>query len=258
MPSRSLPVESSGPAQIILEAVGVSGGYPTRPVLHQIDCRLVRGELLVLIGTNGAGKSTFLKAIMGLVPLSAGSIRFDGQTIDGWLPHERARRGLAYVMQSGSIFPNLTVDENMQAATADLSEPARTEGIESALDVFESLREARGQRAGLLSGGQRQMLALTMILARQPRVLLLDEPCAGLAPDLVSMVLERLAGICASQGTAIFLIEQNVRAALDVAHRAILMERGRITLETARPREWRTSGNLERLLWGAAPEEPVR
>ncbi len=252
---RTEPLATAATAVKRLAISTLSAGYGQRPILEEVTLSLPRAELVAIIGPNGAGKSTLLKAVMGLASVTAGSIYVDGVDIEPWEPHERARNGIAYVMQGGAIFPGLTIAKNLEAATADLAPEDRSEGIDQALALFDDFEMNLDRRAGLLSGGERQMLALAMIFARRPRVLLLDEPSAGLAPRLVESMLAKTVTICREWGTSVLLVEQNVRAALGVADRALLLDHGRVVGETSEPLEWVTSGYLERMLWGHSSAE---
>ena len=250
IPAPAVPEPDARPDEAILRITQLTAGYGQRTVIDDLSLSLQAGEIVALLGVNGAGKSTLLKALIGLVPTSSGSVYFGSRNIVGWPPHQRARSGLAYLMQGGAVFPGLSVLANLEAATADLDPDARKLGIEDVLRLFGGLVEAVDRRAGLLSGGQRQMLALAMIFARRPRVLLLDEPSAGLSPRLMEAVLEKITVACRSWNASVLLVEQNVRAALNIAHRAAVMDRGRLTLETSDPRAWLSGGHLDRLLWG--------
>ena len=233
----------------ILTTSELTAGYGSRTVVDRVSLSLGAGEILTLIGANGAGKSTLLKALIGLVPVKSGSVVFGSTAIHEWPAHRRARIGLAYLMQGGAVFPTLTVRANLAAATADLPPEAAAAGIAEVLRLFEMLEEWQDRRAGLLSGGERQLLALAMLFARGPKVALLDEPSAGLSPRLVEVVLAKVVLVCRTQKTAVLLVEQNVRSALAVAHRAAVMERGKVVVETPEPLSWLSNGALEDVLW---------
>ncbi len=196
-----------------------------------VSFRVPAGSLVALLGANGAGKTTVLRAVAGLTPAAAGRILFHGQEIQGLAPHEIVRRGLALCPEGRRVFPNLTVLENLllgghfrrdrQALAADL---------EHLFATFPRLAERRTQRAGTLSGGEQQMLALGRALMSRPRLLLLDEPSLGLAPLLVREVF-RIAARLRDEGVTLLVVEQNAFAALKIADYAYILENGRLTLE---------------------------
>src|SRR5262245_39440639 len=190
-----------------------------------IALEVAEGELVCLIGANGAGKSSTLKAICGLAPVHAGSVRYDGGEISRARVHELPRRGLVLVPEGRGIFPQLTVQENLQMGAY-----SRGGGdVEKQYETFPRLRERRGQVAGTLSGGEQQMLAMARALMAEPRLLLLDEPSMGLAPLMVAKIFEVVLDI-ARRGVTILLVEQNARLALEVASRGYVMESGAMVL----------------------------
>jgi branched-chain amino acid transport system ATP-binding protein len=193
-----------------------------------VSLEIKPGELVCLIGANGAGKSTFLKAVAGLLQPAAGRIEFDGREITALAPHARVRCGMALVPEGRGIFSRLTVTENLQLG-AYLAPDRLAQGMEHAFSLFPRLAERRRQIAGTLSGGEQQMLAIARALMSQPRLLLLDEPSMGLAPILVRKVFEIIRRISA-EGTTLLLVEQNARLALEVSHRGYVMESGRVVL----------------------------
>jgi len=204
--------------------------YGAIQALHGISISVEPGEIVTLIGANGAGKSTTLRAVSGLCKPSEGSITFEGKKLAGLAPHKVLRLGLAQVPEGRGIFPNLTVDENL-----DLGAFVRTNKKDVVTDrdrvftLFPRLKERIGQRAGTLSGGEQQMLAIGRALLARPRLLLLDEPSLGLAPQLVQTIFKIIREINAT-GTTIFLVEQNAHMALRVAHRAYVLEVGRVVM----------------------------
>jgi len=214
----------------LLAIENLSVHYGAICALHGVSIAVEPGEIVTLIGANGAGKSTALRAVSGLVKPSAGAIAFDGKALSGLAPHKILRLGLAQVPEGRGIFPNLTVDENL-----DLGAFARTNRKEVADDrervfaLFPRLKERLDQRAGTLSGGEQQMLAIGRALLARPRLLLLDEPSLGLAPQLVQTIFKIIREINAT-GTTIFLVEQNAHMALRVAHRAYVLEVGRVVM----------------------------
>jgi len=205
--------------------------YGAIRALHGIDVEVEAGAIVTLIGANGAGKSTTLRAISGMVRSTEGAIVFDGRPIQGMPPHRILRLGVAHVPEGRGIFANLTVDENLSlGAYARHDHAAVRADRDKSLDLFPRLRERLQQNAGTLSGGEQQMLAIARGLMSRPRLLLLDEPSLGLAPQLVQTIFQIIREIN-RQGTTILLIEQNAHMALQVAHRAYVLETGSIAME---------------------------
>ncbi|MBF0189775.1 MAG: ABC transporter ATP-binding protein [Magnetococcales bacterium] len=212
----------------ILELRGVDVAHGRTPVLHGVSLTVGRGEIVTLIGANGAGKSTLLMAIFGLPSVSRGEVWFDGQPITRLPTHRVARLGLAQVPEGRRIFPGMTVLENLvmgsMVGEKDEAALARIHAL------FPLLRERGGQRAGTLSGGEQQMLAIGRALMSRPRLLLLDEPSLGLAPLMIRRIFQALREIVA-EGTTLFLVEQNANQALRLADRGYVLANGRIVLE---------------------------
>jgi ABC-type branched-subunit amino acid transport system ATPase component len=194
------------------------------PILRGVSLTAEEGELTVIIGPNGAGKSTLVKAVAGLVPVSAGRVTLDGQDITGLRPDTMGARGLAYVPQTDNIFRQLTIRENLLLVLRRA--PDRADRMEELFALFPALRDKARERAGALSGGQRQMLAVAMALATRPRVVLMDEPSAGLAPKIAAEVLDLARGLTA-QGVTVLLVEQNVKQGLRVADHCYILAEGR-------------------------------
>jgi branched-chain amino acid transport system ATP-binding protein len=216
----------------LLEIEGLESGYGKKTVLHGVSLRVDEGEVVALLGHNGAGKSTTLHTILGLMPARSGEVRFAGARWADGDPAENGRRGIALVPQGRGVFPDLTVIENLElGAWNGRSRGARTQRMNEVFELFPVLAERRGQRAGTLSGGQQQMVAVGTALMQQPRLLMMDEPSIGLAPVLVQRVLETVMQINRRFGTAVVLVEQNVKTALGVSSRAYVMKSGRIVLE---------------------------
>ncbi len=210
-----------------LEVADLWAGYePDLPILRGASIRAAAGEIVVLLGPNGAGKSTLVKAIAGLVAISAGRTSLDGAEITHLPAHLMVRHGLAYVPQTDNVFVAMTVDENLRLAAFAGAGAERRARTESVYALFSELAAQRRRPAGHLSGGQRQMLAIGRALMVRPRVLILDEPSAGLSPRLVETVFAKLAEIRAG-GIAILLVEQNARAALAIGDRAYVLVEGR-------------------------------
>jgi branched-chain amino acid transport system ATP-binding protein len=212
-----------------LQVRGLVAGYARDlPILHGVDLRVPAGTMAAIIGPNGAGKSTLIKAIAGLVPVSGGTVALDGTDITGTRPDRLGALGLAYVPQTDNIFRTLTVAENLVLALRRV--PDRAVRLAELHALFPPLAQKARERAGALSGGQRQMLAVAMALATRPRAVLMDEPSAGLAPKVVAEVLDLARGLTA-QGTTVVLVEQNVREALRVADHVWVLAEGENRLD---------------------------
>jgi len=209
----------------LLAAEGLVGGYGGNDILQGVDLKVGAQEIAVIVGPNGAGKSTAMKAIFGLIKLRQGRVTLDDQDITNEAPDRLVRRGMAYVPQERNVFRNLTVQENLEMGAY-----VRHDGIAGALDrvyaLFPPLREKRRQPTGELSGGQRQMVAIGRALMIEPRLLLLDEPTAGLSPRYMDEILERVVAIN-REGVGILMVEQNARQALAVAHTGYVLATGR-------------------------------
>jgi len=215
----------------MLEVVQLTAGYGAIEALHGISFDVRPGEIVTLIGANGAGKSTTLRAISGLIRARSGEIRFEGRSIANLPPHEIVGLGLAHVPEGRMVFSNLTVMENLRmGAYLQRDEAAIASTLGQVFDIFPRLRERERQNAGTLSGGEQQMLAIGRALMGQPRFLMLDEPSLGIAPLLVKSIFEQIVRINREQGLAILLVEQNANLALRVSQRGHVLETGRITL----------------------------
>jgi len=233
----------------MLELKDMHAAYGKKEVLHGISLAVKEGEILAIIGPNGAGKSTLLKVAAGLLPPTQGTILYGGRDITGLDCPARVRQGVVYFMQGGVIFPGLTVRENLELGQH--RQNGKANGVfDDVLQLFPEIKNWLPRRAGLLSGGQRQQVALAMVLLKQPRVLLLDEPSAGLAPNLVKDTMRKVQEINHRFGTTILLVEQNVGEAVNVAQRAILLLNGQIDWQTDRPQELQKNGMLDRLFLG--------
>jgi ABC-type branched-subunit amino acid transport system ATPase component len=222
-------VAGSGRRTIALEARDVVTGYGEVDILHGVSAVVHTGEMVAIIGPNGAGKSTLLRAIFGLLPTRAGSVHLLGEDVTNRPPDELVKRGLGYVPQVDNVFPSLTILENLEMG-AFVRRDGFSERAEQMFAMFPDLASRRGEVAGRLSGGQRQMLALARAMMLDPKILLLDEPSASLAPKMVGNIFERIKMINEG-GTGILLVEQNAREALSVCDRAYVLAMGLNRLE---------------------------
>jgi branched-chain amino acid transport system ATP-binding protein len=215
----------------LLEIRDLEAGYGPINVLHKVSVTVDRGEIVAMIGANGAGKSTTLMCTSGIVKARGGSIAFDGRDLTGGRvpPHEIVRLGLTQAPEGRKIFPRLTVLENLEmGAFTRTDRDGIAKDIERAYALFPILRQRQSQVGGLLSGGQQQMLAIARALMARPKLLLLDEPSLGLAPQLVTQIFGVIKELN-QQGVSVLLVEQNARMALKIAHRGYVLETGRIT-----------------------------
>ena len=213
----------------VLELDNVVGGYGDTQILHGVSMHVDAGEIVVIIGPNGAGKSTAMKAVFGLLKLTEGSVLLDGNAITNTPPEKVVRHGVCYVPQTGNIFPSLTVEENLEMGAF-----VRTDDFKPRLneiyEMFPPLLEKRQQAAGTLSGGQRQMVAMGKALMLEPKILLLDEPTAGLSPKFRGEIFETVKKIN-SAGTPILMVEQNAKQALGIANRGYVLVDGKNRFE---------------------------
>lgn len=209
----------------------VSAGYRRLQVLHDVSMRVEQGEIVALVGANGAGKTTLLRAISGLIGVTGGTITFEGQRIDGMRPERIVRLGLVHVPEGRALFGPLTVMENLQMGAYTRRDRAElTSSLDEVFALFPVLAQRRNQRADTMSGGEQQMLAIARALMARPRLLSLDEPSIGLAPNLVTAVLEAVTRIRDS-GVTVLIVEQNATHALRISDRAYVLESGDITIE---------------------------
>ncbi|MEV5927788.1 urea ABC transporter ATP-binding subunit UrtE [Streptomyces cellulosae] len=211
----------------MLQIQSVRAGYDRTTVLHGVTVEVPKDGVAAVLGHNGAGKSTLLRTVMGLLPASAGTVLLDGEDITRLAPHKRVARGVAYVPQGQQSFPHLTTAENLRLV-AD-GRPDGQEAVAEALDLFPVLRELSGRRAGLLSGGQRQQLAIARALVTRPRLLLLDEPTEGIQPSVVAEIEETILALTRRGGLSVLLVEQHVGFAMRAAQRYYVLEAGRVT-----------------------------
>ena len=217
--------DQTGP---ILVAEALSVGYGKKTVVDGVDLRLDRGEVLLILGHNGAGKTTLMRGIFGLIKPRAGRVLHDGADITGRRPAENVMAGIAFVPQGHGIFPSLSVRENLDLGAFAVHDTAHIpDNLKIVFEMFPILAERAGQVAGTLSGGQQQMLALGMALMHRPRVIILDEPSIGLAPNLVATVMQSVKTINQRFGTSILMVEQSVSYSLPIADRTVVIKTGR-------------------------------
>ncbi len=217
----------------MLDVSGLEVYYGLSHILFGVDIRAAQGEVVGLLGRNGAGKSTTLKAIMGLIPAAAGRIVFRGEDLTGRPPYVVCRRGIGFVPEDRRIFPDLTVQENLEVGLRRTG-PGRDGALERVLEIFPVLRDLLTRRGGSLSGGEQQMLTIARTLAGNPSLLLLDEPSEGLAPRVVADLIRHI-GQLKREGMTILLSEQNLHFASQVSDRAYILEKGRIQYEGTIP-----------------------
>ncbi len=215
---------------IILEAENITAGYTTEVnILYDVGLRLKSGQIVSVIGPNGAGKSTLLKTIFGILKPTNGKIRLKEEDITGLKPDKVAKRGVSYVPQVDNVFPSLTIQENLEMG-AFIREDDYSPRLNEIYELFPILGERKKQKAGQLSGGQRQMVAMGRALMLDPQVLLLDEPSAGLSPKLVDMIFEKIMDINKT-GVSMIIVEQNAREALKMADHGYVLAMGRNVLD---------------------------
>jgi ABC-type branched-subunit amino acid transport system ATPase component len=214
---------------VILKVEHITVGYSKIDILHNVELTLRKGEIVSIIGPNGAGKSTLLKTVFGLLKPRIGCVYLEGREITGARPERLVRQGISYVPQVQNVFQSLTIQENLEMGAFTRTDDFSGR-IEEIYGLFPVLGERRHQRVGYLSGGQRQMVAMGRALMLDPKVLLLDEPSAGLAPRFVSTIFERILDINRT-GVSIILVEQNAREALNMAQRGYVLATGRNVLD---------------------------
>ena len=218
-------------SETLLQLVDLETGYGKKQVVFGASLEVRGGEVVALIGPNGAGKSTILKAICGLIPVWKGEIRFEGVATNGSSPAQNVHRGITFAPQGNRVFDELTVLENLEIGGFQLPSRELKVRIEEVMNFFPVLRERKKQDASKLSGGEKQMLALARALVPKPKLLMLDEPSLGLAPNLVGSVFERISQLNRETGVTILIVEQKVRDVLRIAHRVYGLKLGKIAFE---------------------------
>ena len=209
----------------------LNAGYRRLQVLFEVTASFQFGKINVVVGPNGSGKSTLLKSIFGLTSIYSGTVKFDGVELVGKSPHEIARLGIAYLPQLNKVFENLTVEENLLMAGYTLEKSQLREKIREVAQIFPIIEKYRRVKAGLLSGGERQMIATAMALIREPKVMMFDEPTSELAPKMAKSVLEKIVELRDTLKMTIILVEQNAKKALEIGDRAFLLVSGRVAFE---------------------------
>ena len=214
---------------MLLDVQGIGSGYGDVPVLSDVSLAVGADEIVSVVGANGAGKTTLLSTISGLLPCTAGTIRFDGEAIERLPAHAVVTRRLVMVPEGGRLFPFMTVLENLELGAFNASaRPKLKQALDDVLEHFPILAERRQQLAGSLSGGERQMCAIARAMMSQPKLLMLDEPSLGLSPLMVERVFDLILSLVRQKGIAVLLVEQNVGDALGMASRGYVIERGRV------------------------------
>ncbi len=236
----------------ILRAEGITAGYGGVPIIRDVSISVGKGEIVAVIGPNGAGKSTMLKSLVGILKLTGGKISLGADDVTGHPPEDLARRGVGYVPQVQDIFEPLSVRENLEMGGYLLKDSAIDARIEEVCDVFPLLAPMMRRRADKLSGGERKMLAIGRVLMLDPKVLILDEPTANLAPILADAVLRDQVRRLADAGKAVLLVEQRARAALEIADWTVVLVSGVTRLE-GRPKDLLERSDFEALFLGAGP-----
>jgi urea transport system ATP-binding protein len=221
-------------SQSLLEVRKVCVSYGESQVVRDVDLEVRAGQVVCLLGRNGVGKTTLLKSIMGLLPVTGGEVRFDGKDVTRARPEVRARAGIGYVPQGREIFPHLTVRENLLVGL-QANPNRRREVPETVFALFPALKDMLNRKGGVLSGGQQQQLAIARALAAEPKLLILDEPTEGVQPSIISLIGEVLQGLKRTGGMAVLLVEQYLEFALGLADHYFVMEKGKIVLHGDSP-----------------------
>ena len=217
-------------AEAMLRVKDLRAGYGGKPVLQGVDLTVAKGEIVAVIGRNGVGKSTLMKTLIGLVASMAGEISFSGQRIDGLEAYRRAHLGIGYVPQGRDVFPRMSVRENLEVGEA-MRGKAGAAAYDQVYSLFPILKERASQRAGTLSGGQQQQLAIGRVLIGGPQLILLDEPSEGIQPSIVQDIATIITGLNRESGITIVFVEQNLDMIRAIAQRCYVMDKGRIVAE---------------------------
>ncbi|MDI3502931.1 MAG: branched-chain amino acid transport system ATP-binding protein [Archaeoglobi archaeon] len=216
----------------MLKVENLNSGYKDFHILFDVSAKIRERSITTVLGPNGSGKSTFLKSIFGLARIFSGRIFLNGDEITGVPPHEKTRIGIAYLPQTDNIFSNLTVEENLKIAGYSLEDESEfRDRFELAMNVFPQLKGFMRRRAGTLSGGERQILAMAMALIRKARILMLDEPTAQLSPKFAEMIFKKIIELRDEHNLTVLLVEQNARRALEISERAYVLVSGRVAFE---------------------------
>ncbi|MCS7121334.1 MAG: ABC transporter ATP-binding protein [Archaeoglobaceae archaeon] len=232
----------------MLRVEKLNSGYKELHILFDVDARIDSNTITAILGPNGSGKSTLLKSIFGLANIFSGKIYLNGKEITFTSPHEKAKLGLVYLPQTENVFTNLTVKENLNIAAYTLKDDAR-DRIELALNIFPELSNFLKRKAGTLSGGERQMLAMAMAIIRKAEVLMLDEPTAQLSPKFVDMIVKKIVELRDEHKMTILLVEQNAKKALEISEKVYILVSGRVAFEGS-AQELLGSGKFEKLCLG--------
>lgn len=231
----------------ILQVEDLVASYYKKEILLGASLEIMPGEIVALVGTNGSGKSTLLKTIAGVIQPNSGKIIFKGNNIVGRKPNELVRSGVGFLMQGGVVFPSLTVEEHLQLAV-QIKNTSNNGRFDQVWQLFPKLELNKQKRAGLLSGGERQMLALSMLLVQDSQLWLLDEPSGGLAPDAIKVTMDFISKFNLEQGITILLVEQNLVEVVRIADRAYILKDGR-TFEEKNPIEILNNGKFEKIFF---------
>ena len=224
--SAGAPGASAGDAMLSVEKL--NAGYGKFHILFDVSFQVPRGKILVIVGPNGSGKSTTLKAIFGIATIYSGRISLEGRDVTRLPPHAKAKIGMAYLPQTDNVFAELTVEENLRMAAYTLDKAEAEKAISEVLEVFPILREKLDKKAKTLSGGQRQLLGMAMMLIRKPKLMMFDEPTAGLAPKAAKEVVDKIVWLRDELGKTIVLVEQNAKLGLEIGDLALLLVSGRV------------------------------
>jgi len=230
----------------MLKVINLETGYGNKQIINGVSLEVNQGEIVALVGHNGAGKSTILKAIFGLLPVWKGKVEFDGKTIQNRRPATNVKEGISFLLQGSRVFTELTVQENLEIGGYLLKTREKLKArMEEIFELFPRLRERRQQNAGTLSGGEQQMLAVANALMLQPRLLLMDEPSLGLAPQSLRAMFEMIQRINQTLGTTLLIVEQKVRQVMEIADRAYVLKLGQVS-DSGQPQELLKGDRLQK------------